>query len=171
MGLELVADSMVGQLPGISKRSKLRLSKITGINIDWSWFLPCVRVSIAKSNGGVKNVNYMASGREDLTTGPDKRVNSASSSWSKKGNIIDRLDESKKIDVVYSKNKGKKTLFRPGKNFRVADGSMALLGASAILDKKVRVNANYSPNRKRGPSFKPKRGLGVLGSLAIGEAS
>lgn len=48
---------------------------------------------------------------------------------------------------------------------------MAGLGASAKSDKREKLDANYSPDGRNNPSPNPKKGPGVLRSLAAGEAS
>lgn len=70
--------SMVNQLAGFSEGFKPKLGKGAGINVDWRWFPPCAGNFTARSNKDVRDVNYVAGGKEDSTTTPDKRVENTS---------------------------------------------------------------------------------------------
>lgn len=47
--------------------------------------------------------------------------------------------------------------FGPNKGLKVVDRPMAKLGASATSHKRAKLDTNYSTNRKRGLSPKPKK--------------
>lgn len=62
---------------------------------------------------------------------------------------------------------GRRIIWGRDKSLRVAVGFMIGLGTSAALDKKLRLDANNSLNRKRGLFPKPEkrsRGISELGS-------
>lgn len=52
------------------------------------------------------------------------------------------------IEIIFGSNKG----------LRIAGGPMAGLSVNVALDKKVRPNTNCSPDRRKSPSSKPKKG-------------
>lgn len=52
---------------------------------------------------------------------------------------------------------GRKIKFGPNKGLKVVDGPMAKLGASATSHKRAKLDANYSTDRKRDLSPKPKK--------------
>ena len=76
----------------------------------------------------------------------------------REGIVIDGLDEGERTDVICSAGIGGGTIFGPGKGLKVAGGPMAGLGTSTALDKRVRLETNCLPNRRRDPSPKPEKG-------------
>ena len=97
-------------------------------------------------------------GAKNSTNVPNKRVKDAGIPWAKREDVIDRLNKDKKIDVICSTGIERRIIFRPDKSLRVVGKLMARLGASAALDKKVRLDANYLPDRSRSLFSKTEKG-------------
>lgn len=153
-----MAYFIVSWLVTFSKEFKPGLGKSADTDFDWYWFLSYARDSTAGSNSGIKDMNCVVDGKEGSTTAPDEKVESAGISWTKRGNVINRLDKGKRIDAVCLAGVGKRTIFGSDKGLRVAGRPIAGLGISGVLDKKVRLNTNCSLGGKRGPSPKLEKG-------------
>lgn len=94
-------NSIISWLAVFFKASKSRLGKSIDINNDWHLFLPCAENSIAGFNKDIKDINSMVGGKKGLITILDKKIEVISILETKKGNIINRLDKSKKINIIY----------------------------------------------------------------------
>ena len=94
---------------------------------------------------------------KSLITALDKKVKNIGIFWVERGDVINRLDEDKRIDVFCLAGMGRGIIFRADKNLRVDGGPMAKLSASTTLDKRARPDANYLLDKKRNPFFKPEK--------------